>query len=178
MNRFISSKYTPVYIALIIGFIVIFYLITPYYTYPDGPTPSPADSRVMTAFKFFDTQYVIDAKESGYNIPHYYRSFFIVDLIFPIIYTLFFLSVFQFVKDKKIYPVLQFFALAGCVFDYLENFSFAIVLQAKGNGLAMLVAGATTFKSIIVAINLLAVLIITILSITKQLHKLPAPTKP
>jgi hypothetical protein len=170
MNRFISSKFILRYFVIGVVFIVVFNLITTYYAYPNGSTPSPIDSRVFPGWHFFDSQYVVDAKESGYNIPHFFQSFFPIDLLFPIVYTLFFLSVLQLVGKKKIYPLLKLIVLTGCMFDYLENFSFAIFLKSEGNSPAQLVAGATTIKTILVIINFFTIALTLMLLLFKKIR--------
>jgi hypothetical protein len=168
MKKFISRKNILYYLVLIVLFKIIFHGLTPCYAYPNGPTPNPIDTRVVDSCKFFDKDYVIAAKQSGYNITCYYQTFLVLDLVFPIVYTLFLFSMLEFVREKKIYPILKYLGIAGFAFDWLEDISFSIFLKLPGNGLALFVAASTTFKTILFITNIFVVIGITIWLLVKK----------
>jgi hypothetical protein len=171
MKKFISRNNIIYYIILIALFKIIFHGLTPCYAYPTGPTPNPIDTRVIDSGHFFDSHYVIAAKQSGYNIPCYYQTFLVLDLIFPLIYTFFLFSMLQFVKEKRVYTTLKYLSIAGFAFDWLEDLSFALFLKLPGNALAPFVAACTTFKTILFLTNILVVICITAWLIIKQFNK-------
>jgi hypothetical protein len=116
-------------------------------------TPHPIDSHVLESFKLFDTVYVQNAAQLGYNKANYFKLFFPVDLIFPIVYTLLFLSILLQFKGKIFYKWASGLIIAGCLLDYGENFSFAFYLISNYHPLSFIVAFFTTTKSIVFAIN-------------------------
>lgn len=145
----------------IAGLIVLFFVysslfdfIMPYYIKEIAVTPYPIDTATMH-MHFFDAGYVFGAKYAGYNHAHYYASFAILDLFFPLLYTMMFLTLNKLLPGKNIRRFSRFIIIAGCIFDYLENFSFAFYLQLNSLNISWLVAFFTTIKSFLFAFNIL-----------------------
>lgn len=143
-----------VLLAIVMICMYIFMQLTDYYILDASLTPHPIDSHVEEC-KCFDAEYVKLAKYGGYDHARYYWSFALLDLIFPLVYTFMFMCVLQIYSGYKFYIYLRWLAIAGCVFDYLENFSFAVYLQLKGPGFASVVAFFTAIKSVLFLINLI-----------------------
>ena len=164
MQRLITKENIILFLFLTVIFSFIFECIQPYYIKPNesGRLPEPIDAVTMKDKEIFNANYVIYAKEKSYKIDNYYQSFFIVDMVFPIIYTLFFLSALTTVNYWKRYNLFKKLILAAMVADYLENISFAVFLKLKGDGLAPVVAFFTTIKSLLIAVNIVVLIIIII----------------
>jgi hypothetical protein len=130
-----------------------------------GVTPHVIDSHVMYSRKLFDTAYYLNAKEFGYNAHRYFNSFFLVDLIFPVAYTLLFLSTAALLSRSVYYRHLKVLFLTGGLLDYLENFSFALFLNSSDDSLAAPVAVFSTLKSLSFGVNMIVVLFILFYSL-------------
>jgi hypothetical protein len=111
---------------------------------PDGTDTSLAEY----LHRFFDAGYVREAAKR-YVPSKYLRSFFMVDLFFPIAYGFFFLSLAAYWQKAGFCRVLKI-AVGFCVaFDLLENSSFAFFLFHQQTNAAPVVALFTTLKSIL-----------------------------
>jgi hypothetical protein len=102
---------------------------------------------------FFDSRYVQAAGER--YIKERYIAYYILDVIFPFIYTsAFFLMAIA--RRKRIeFKIFRTSLIACLVLDLLENSSFFIYLYNKDVGLAFVVSVFTTFKSVLFLLNLL-----------------------
>jgi hypothetical protein len=149
-----NLKQALLYLCLFILFRTVFILIIPYYINASSQMHGPIDARIADC-KFFDAGYVEQAKNGGYNIAEYFELYFPLDLAFPVLYTLMFLTVLETYKNKKFNQWLRYIVFAGMIFDYLENFTFAVYLKSSTN-LSSLVAFFTTLKGVLFAINFLA----------------------
>ncbi len=154
MNKLIARRFTLNYFSLTLLFILFFYSLGGFYFTGLCKMSHPIDEHVFRTLHFFDTDYVIKAKSCGYNHARYFISYFIADMIFPVIYTAFFLSVIAPLKKMPLYKKILFILIiAGCLFDYLENASVAVFLCMRSDGLASTVTFFTAIKSVLFFIN-------------------------
>ena len=147
MNKLIAEKYIIPYLVLFLLFRFIFGKIEPYYIKNAAASPHPADVHAWKNHFRIDKQYVMTAKYSGYNHRRYFLSFFPLDLVFPVLYTLLFMSCLQVCALPQLYKVLAVVIIAGAVLDYLEDLSFATYLLGAGDGIATVVSYFTTIKT-------------------------------
>ena len=147
-------KQALLYICLFIVFRTVFVLIMPLYIKDPNVMKGPIDARVAEC-KFFDASYVEQAKKpDGYNAAGYYEVYLPLDLVFPILYTLMFLSIltiykndrFYIYRNQSIYKSLRCLVFAAMIFDYLENFSFCYYLGSPAE-ISSLIAFFTTIKT-------------------------------
>ena len=156
MKKFIATKYVLLYLLIFFAFKFAFsHFINPYYIQDRCATPYPIDVRVAETYKWADTAYLVTAKHVGYNHQRYYFSFLPADLIFPIFYTLLFLTSLQYCEKSTLRKFLTIFVLAGMFADWSEDTSFAIFLGATGDGMAPVVAFFTSVKTVLVALNIM-----------------------
>ncbi len=148
-----------VYIMLFVIFRTLFHLIIPYYLHAGAGMTGPIDAHATCFSNFFDAGYVQEAKDRGYDHAAYFELYLPLDLIFPLIYTSMFVIMIKLYEQYRIYDILKWMIIAGCVFDYLENSSFSIFLLLKGNGLAPVVAFFTTIKTCLFVSNCLVFLV-------------------
>ena len=154
MKRFIATKYILLYLLIFFLFKLAFsHFINPYYLQDRCATPYPIDVRAAEAKKWADTAYLVTAKHVGYNHLRYYFSFLPADLIFPIFYTLLFLTSLQYCEKYTLRKFLAIFVWVGMFADWSEDTSFAIFLGASGDGIAPVVAFFTTVKTVLVILN-------------------------
>lgn len=148
-----NLKDSLLYICLFILFRTVFVLIIPLYIKDPSVMKGPIDARVADC-KFFDATYVQQAKYGGYIFKEYFEVYLPLDLVFPILYTLMFLTIlaiyknekFYIYKNRKLYNSLRYLVFAGMIFDYLENFSFSLYLGSSAE-ISSLVAFFTTIKT-------------------------------
>jgi hypothetical protein len=129
--------------------------LKPYYIRDINQTPYSIDEYVLWTGNFFKPAYVIAAKSSGYDYARYYLYFFMADMIFPLIYTCMFLSIISGIKKNAVYVLFLITILGACIFDYLEDFSFAVFISTRGDELAPAVAFFTTIKSFLYLANVM-----------------------
>lgn len=149
-------------------FYIVFSLTTPHYI-KDPANNGPIDSRVQEC-KFFDGKYVYDAKHTIYNAQEYFKLFLPLDLVFPVFYTIMFLTILAVFKGKPIYKPARYLVFAGMIFDYLENISFSLYLKSSIE-ISSLVAFFTTIKTFLVAINILVFIAAFIMALRLVLKK-------
>jgi hypothetical protein len=159
MKRLVNSKLILLYLLLFSIAKYAFSLITSHILKRPDITPHPIDVHVLECFKFFDYQYVQNARQFGYNHANYFKLFFPLDLVFPIIYSLLFLSIVQQLQKKTYFKTALVLIFTGYFLDYGENFSFAIYLIYNLRPLAFIVAFFTSLKSIVFAFNCVFALI-------------------
>lgn len=147
MNKLIAKKYILPYTALFLLFRFIFDKIEPFYIKNAVASPHPIDVHAWKVKFRIDKQYVIDAKNYGYNHLHYFLSFFPLDLVFPVLYTLLFMSCLQVCTNPKLYKALAVVIIAGAVLDYLEDLSFGAYLLGAGDSIAIVVSYFTAIKT-------------------------------
>ena len=179
INKPVISKIHKVllYVCAFIAFRTLFTLIIPHYINETSGMTGPIDARAADCKCLYDPAYVELAKTTGYNHSTYYSIYFPLDLVFPIVYSSMFLALINMYVTGKKFRWLRYLVIAGCVFDYLENFSFAAYLDAVGNGLAGVVALFTGIKSVLFVLNLLVFLIglaIVFVLLFRKEKKLPA----
>lgn len=151
-------KRSILYIVGFFLFYISFTLINSYYINKEVLKDGPIDSHA-SHYCFFDADYVYKAKHEGYYIDKYFKSFLPLDIIFPIFYTLMFLTVLKIFRDKNLkqrnlYKTAVYLVYAGMIFDYLENSSFSVYLLSSFE-LSTLVAFFTTIKTFLFALNLI-----------------------
>ena len=153
MNKLIAKKYIFPYIALFLLFRFIFGEIDSYYIKNTVASPHPIDVHAWVVKFKIDKQYVMDANHYGYDHQRYFTSFFPLDLVFPVVYTLLFMSCLQVCTSRLLYRVLAIVIIMGAVFDYLEDLSFATYLLGAGDGIATVVSYFTTIKTALIIAN-------------------------
>ena len=151
--------------VLFLAFRYLFIRIEPAYLQNPGLTPHPIDAHVLVCRQFFDAEYVRLAKNGGYDIKQFYRLFVPLDLVFPLIYTLLFLSMLSIFRARGICRYLKWLVIVGCLFDYLENLSFLLFLKSADPWLAPVVAFFTTIKSLLFACNFILFLIAVVVGL-------------
>lgn len=127
-------------------------------------TPYFTDSAFFKTGKFINVDYLRSAKYSGYEIGNYFRMYLPVDMVYPLIYTGMFLCIFTLVKSSVLHHLLEISAFAGMCFDYLENITLSLFFLSEKDSIAPLSSLATTAKSILWGINLVALLILVIIA--------------
>ncbi|MEO6671119.1 MAG: hypothetical protein ABIN36_16675 [Ferruginibacter sp.] len=153
MKQFIHRRFVLHYFALTVLFLLLFHFLKSYYLRDIHQTPYSIDEYVLLTGNFFDPSYLIIAKYSGYDYARYYLSFFVADMIFPLIYTFLFLSIISGMK-KDSWKLLFWISIIGCcISDYLEDFSFVAFLSMRGDELAQSVAVLTAIKSLLFLVN-------------------------
>ena len=155
MAKLVSQKLIVVYLILFTAFKYIFSLINPLYLVNLAKTPHAIDIHPWACKVLFDKDYIIDAKHLGYDHSMYYRTFLPLDLVFPLIYTLLFLSILQAIKKPVVYKCLFILILAGGLFDYLEDLSFSWFLTMPNDTWAAAVAFFSSLKTVLFIFNLL-----------------------
>ena len=161
------------YVTLFVICRVLFSIMVGNYIRPecmnDPDHNYPIDVRVQVTHKFSDAGWVKEMGTGCYNAGGYFRTFFLLDMVFPIVYTLLMLTGVQLVQPprKTVFLVAIF---AGALFDYLEDFSFALFLKTHADWLASSTALFTTLKSILFPLNLLTAFVLLVVFILR-----PAP---
>lgn len=164
MTQYFDKKYILFYFILALLFRYIFLLIPPLFITNLAETPVVIDAALMENFQLFDTRYVLDAKPN-YDHIGYWQIYFPLDTVFPIVYSLFFISVADLIRtNRRLFKWLSAFILAGAMFDWIENLFVGIYVSSISNGLAPVVSFFTSIKSILFAINTIASILILIVS--------------
>lgn len=102
---------------------------------------------------FFDKKYVTTAAKA-YN-PQRYIAYYVLDFIFPFIYTTAFYLMAIGRRKKTEFKIFRISLIACAVLDLLENTSFFIYLYNQNPGWAYIVSIFTTLKSILFLLNIL-----------------------
>lgn len=159
-------KNSLIFICIFILFKTVFALIVPYYINMSDKMTGPIDARVGECC-CFDQQYVQDVKKDNvYKVSGYQELFVPMDLVFPVLYTMMFLTLLNVRKNellykgrfKKFYDIFFYTVYAGMIFDYLENLIFFLYLKTDVE-LSLLVAILTTIKTLLFVINILGFII-------------------
>ena len=174
-------KWAFFYIVIFILFMIAFDRIVPYYMNEPEKWRGPID---MSAWVFKDIphEYVKAIKENNvYKIPAYKRSFVLLDLVYPIVYTLMFLTLLNVRKNgllhngffRKFYDIFIYLVYMGMIFDYLENIFVFLYLTTQLQ-ISLLVAILTTIKTLLFMLNICAFIIalvraLKILNVNKHL---------
>ena len=157
MQKLYSRKLIVLYGALVYLFarwfdaIEVIYLKRSCLSNPD--TNYPIDSHVWIKRCFFDAGYVRKEALDCYDVPGYFRSFFPLDMAFPIVYSLLMLSILDLWEKTWGKKVLVLSIIVAALTDYLEDFCFAIFLKTNANIFAWLTAFFTTVKTCLLVIN-------------------------
>ena len=132
--------------------------------------PVYIDAMVNHFCKLFNPDYLVTAKEQGYDKLNYYRIYLPIDFVFPWIYSFLFLSALSFIKGK-FFKILLIIVITGAALDYTENVSFSIFLSAPDNSMAGFVATITMLKTILFCFNAIAgLLTITVTAILRLIR--------
>ena len=154
-------RHASIYLCVVILFSLLFSCIVPYYMNVSKEFNGPIDTRAWEC-KCFDPQYVNDVKENGiYKFSEYLKSFVPMDLVYPVIYTLMFLTLLNARRNKTLYngtfktfyDIFFYLVVAGMSLDYMENLSFLLHLKTQID-LSFLVAALTTIKTLFFLANL------------------------
>ncbi|MBS1663623.1 MAG: hypothetical protein JST68_21450 [Bacteroidetes bacterium] len=161
MKKLTSPRLIVPYILLVVVFRFIFHGIGHLYLksscWDDPLCSHPIDTQLLDggSCRWFCWQYVQDAAHLYYNKAGYFRSFFLVDLVYPIVYTLTMLSIVRFCWNGRYKKIMVAAIWIGMGLDYTENFSFATYLCTDISWLPYLTAFATTVKTIFFISNAL-----------------------
>jgi hypothetical protein len=149
-------------LSICIGFYFIFQRITPGYFSGTG-NMHIIDTHVKDCgiAGLFDGPYVAKAA-AFYNKENYEHSFLILDTIFPVFYSLFIVSLSFAFRQRKWYPLVIVFIMAGALFDYAEDYSFFYYLYHPSERLADQVAFCTSIKSLLLPLNIITGLLLFI----------------
>jgi hypothetical protein len=157
MRKLYSGKLIVPYGVLVILFAMLFNYIEPVYLkgncLADPATNYPIDEHVYKTWCFFDAGYVRTEGLTCYDVSGYFRSFFPLDIVFPVVYSLLMLSIVELWAVKWSRKILIFSIIAGALADYLEDFSFALFLKTHANAFAGLTAFFTTLKTCLLIFN-------------------------
>ena len=177
MHKLAALRNFFLYLILFVICRVLFSMITGYYIRPEcmnDPNHNyPIDVRVLETHAASDPGWVKEMGTGCYDAAGYFRTFFPLDMVFPIVYTLLMLTCVHLVQPprKTIFLTAIF---AGAIFDYLEDFSFALFLKTHMDWLASSTAIFTTLKSILFPLNMVTALILFVVFI---LRPAPPPVK-
>ena len=144
-------------LLLCVGFYIAFTAFVNDYCFRRTANLHIIDSHIMYCGidGLFDGDYVEEAAPA-YNKEKYRHSYLIVDSLFPIAYSAFFISLLSFVKENTRRLWFIFFialVVIGALFDYGENFSFLYYLEHPSKDQADRVAFFTSIKSLLVLSN-------------------------
>ncbi len=163
MHKIFSGGLIVPYLLLFYIFYILFGKIEPIYIKADclcDPARNyPIDMRAAKKGGFFDTAYVVNEAKNCYSVPGYFRSFFPLDMLFPLVYTFLMLSMISFSENIWVNKFLWIRAVLiwaiwiGMGLDYGEDFSFAGYLTNHAHGLAVLTSWFTTFKTCLLVFN-------------------------
>ena len=164
MTQYFDKKYILFYFILALLFRYIFLLIPPLFITNLAETPVVIDAALMENFQLFNTRYVLDAKPN-YDHVGYWQIYFPLDTVFPVVYSLFFISIADLIRNKRrLFKWLSIMILAGAIFDWIENLLIGIYVSSISNALAPAVSFFTSIKSILFAINIVDSILILIVS--------------
>jgi len=152
MKRLISPRLIPVWLAATFIFYSLFNCVQPYILINKSVVPVYIDAMVNHFWKLFNPDYLVTAKQHGYDKLNYYRIYLPIDFVFPWIYSFLFLSALSFIKGK-LFRILAIIVITGGALDYIENISFSIFLSASDNSMAGFVATITMLKTILFCFN-------------------------
>lgn len=102
----------------------------------------------------FDVGYISKAAKA-YDTERYQQTFFLVDLVFPVVYSSLFLFLSYQSRKRKWYKWILLMYIAGALFDYGENSAFLYYLHHPSDLGATVTAYCTSFKSILFVSNAL-----------------------
>lgn len=170
MYKLVSAKNIFPCLVTAIVFYFLFEATTGYFIKDPLTTPHAIGAHDMKTGKFFDNAFILKAKWQGYDHERFFRSWFLLDLVFPLVYSVLFFCCAVFYRNSKtlnerqatkrnlFYRYLGYCIIAGACMDYGENFSFAFFLLSSNDNLAVAVAFFTAFKSMLYSINMLLAL--------------------
>lgn len=143
-------------LVLLLTCIVFFYIfqgILPYY-FSGRNNLHIIDIHVMRCGVacLFDSDYISNVRKA-YNAERYTETFFLVDLLFPIIYTSLFLVLSYAFWNRKWNKWLLLVFIAGMMSDLGENGAFLYYLYHPGNTAATVTAICTSIKSLLFPVN-------------------------
>jgi hypothetical protein len=160
MRHYFDRKYILFYFILAVLFRYIFMLIPPLFITNLSEAPFVIDVAVMETRQLFKTGYILHA-EPYYDHNAYWEVYFPLDTVFPVVYSLFFISVADLVRRKRtLYKWLCALILAGAIFDWAENLFVGLYVSSSSNGLAPVVSFCMSIKSILFGLNLIATILV------------------
>jgi hypothetical protein len=162
MSQYFNKKYALFYFILALLFRYIFVLILPLYIKDPNSIQYGIDAAVLEMRTFNIIDYVISAKPC---YKDYWDIYFPLDTVFPVVYSLLFMSIADFVRRyPRLFKWIGRMVLAGAIFDWSENVCIGIFVNSYSNGLATAVAFLTSIKSILFALNIISSLVILLFS--------------
>lgn len=157
-----AGRFMVGYLILVLAFSQCFAHIDKKYIKHDCICDSsrnyPIDVNLIKTGHFFDASYVRRAVRDCYNVPGYFHTFFPLDLVFPIAYSLLMFSMLNLSKPARGRILLANSIRAGAAFDYCEDLSFARYLCTHVDGYAVATGIFTTVKTCLLLLNMLACL--------------------
>ncbi|MFT3750652.1 MAG: hypothetical protein QM768_20240 [Agriterribacter sp.] len=169
----INSKKRKIIILLILFFICVFLFgqIDCCYLIACGQECVHAIDIHFYKVPKIDPDFIERSKYVNYNHTGYFKSFFILDTAFIIIYTMLFLSIASLFPGSKYFNFAKRLFFIGAGLDLFENISFSWYLTHDANFLPRFISQVTAIKTIVYAHNLLVStigLVILVVGILKQ----------
>ena len=162
IHKLSAGKWMVPYLLLVIVFSQVFNHIEKYYIKPecrcDSSKNYPIDVNLINTGHFFDATYVRSAAHNCYDKRGYFRTFFPLDMIFPIVYSLLMFSMINLAQWHRNRQWLPTTIRLGALFDYAEDFSFARYLHTDMDGYAVATGIFTTLKTCLLIFNALTCL--------------------
>ncbi len=167
ISDFLNKKATWKSILILLGLTIIFNLVIFPLLQSENQDITILDSQFSYTSK---EAYNILAKYNSEELKQYFIVELTVDLIYPIIYTMFF-SFLIFKLSKKSY--LSLLPLLILLSDYFENIGIAIIIDyypQKMPSFVTLISSFTTLKWTLVAISILIIFALLIQKLLKRIR--------
>lgn len=133
--------------------------VNPYVFTPSAEATHIIDSHLQECHRcFFDSGYVQLAAQQ-YIPAHYLHAYYILDFIFPFVYSTLYLLLASGLRGRKSYRLFLATVIIGGAFDLLENTSFVFYLYHRLDWLSVQVAIFTTLKSVLFLANAIFALV-------------------
>jgi len=158
-----AGRWMVPYLLLFVAFPLVFNYIEKYYIKSecrcDDKKNYPIDMNLVNTGHFFDATYVSSAAHNCYDKAGYFRTFFPLDMIFPLVYSLLMFSMINLAQWPRSRQWLPATIRLGALFDYGEDFSFAWYLHHTDvDGYAVATGIFTTLKTCLLFFNMLTCL--------------------
>ncbi|MDP8268414.1 MAG: hypothetical protein P9L97_06785 [Candidatus Tenebribacter davisii] len=165
ISDFLNKNATWYFILILLGLILLFNLLIFPLFYTTNPNIILLDLQLSYSS---EEAYNILAKYNDEELKEYIIGELTVELIYPIVYTLFF-SFFIFKLSKK--NIFSFLPLLIMFSDYFENIGIVTIINyypQKLPNIVTLTSLFTSLKWILVAISILLILVLLITKLYKQ----------
>lgn len=158
-DKITRGKFVLLYLPLFLICQALFYSIGDEYItrgcQVDGKPCHAIDVDFRDSHTPFHYRYVEKAAHQCYIKSGYFRTFFPLDMLFPLVYSLLVASIINLNNIRRGRRILIAAIVIGALLDYGEDFSFAIYLNTDAEPLAHLTSIFTTFKTFFFVFNLL-----------------------